>query len=82
MSQQKVHIVLWKEDDQWVAWCIEFDVASQGDNEEHALAMIQEAVELHTEDMSPEEVEQVYIPVDSPPIVREITVRAPAVLNR
>jgi predicted RNase H-like HicB family nuclease len=82
MSEQKVHIVLWKEGDDWVAWCLEFDVASQGESEEHALAMIREAVELHTEDMSGEELERIYIPVDSSPIVREINVSAPAVLNR
>ncbi len=82
MAQQKVHVVLWLEGDQWVAWCLEYDVASQGDSQEHALAMIQEAVELHIEDMTVEELERASIPVESPPIVREITVRAPALLNR
>ena len=82
MVQQKVHIVLWKEEDQWVAWCLEYDVASQGDTEEHALAMIQEAVELHIEDMTPDDLERIFIPVDSFPLVREIDIRAPAVLNR
>lgn len=84
MSEQKVHIVMYRdaESDQWVAWCLEFDVASQGDSEEHALGMIREAVDLHIEDMTPEELEQIYIPVDSEPVVREISVRAPAILNR
>ncbi len=82
MVQQKVHIVLWQEGDQWVAWCLEYDVASQGDSEEHALAMIREAVELHIEDMTREELERVSIPVDSFPLVRELDIRAPAVLNR
>ena len=47
-----------------------------------ALAMIQEAVELHIEDMTREDLERVSIPVDSTPIVREINIRAPTVLNR
>lgn len=84
MAQQKVHIVLYKdnESNQWVAWCLEYDVATQGDSEEHALEMIKEAVELHIEDMTAEELEQAFIPVDSMPIVRELTVRAPAILKR
>lgn len=82
MAQQKVHVVLWKDGDQWVAWCLEYDVASQGDSEQHAMAMIQEAVELHIEDMTSEELEQTFIPVESTPIVREMTIRAPAILNR
>lgn len=82
MMQQKLHVVLWRDGDQWVAWCLEYDVASQGDSEEHAMAMIQEAVELYIEDMSGEELERAYIPVESTPIVREMTIRAPAVLHR
>ncbi|MDP2936467.1 MAG: type II toxin-antitoxin system HicB family antitoxin [Dehalococcoidia bacterium] len=82
MAQQNVHVVLWKECDQWVAWCLEYDVASQGDSEDHAMAMIQEAVELHIEDMSQEELERVFIPVDSTPVVRETIVRATAILKR
>lgn len=84
MAQQKVHVVLYKgkESDQWVAWCLEYDVASQGDSEEQAMEMIKEAVELHIEDMTPDELERAFIPVDSTPIVREMTIRAPAILNR
>jgi len=84
MADQKVHAVIYRDDEtrQWVAVCLEYDVASQGDSEEHAMNMIREAVELHIEDMSPEELEQAYVPVDSEPVVRELTIRAPAVLNR
>lgn len=82
MVQQKVHVVLWREGDQWVAWCLEYDVASQGVSEEDAMAMIQEAVELQIEDMSQEELESAFIPVDSMPVVREMTICAPAILNR
>lgn len=84
MSEQKVHVVIYKdaESDQYVALCLEFQVASQGDNEQHALEMIREAVELHIEDMTTAELEEIYVPVDSEPIVREISVRAPAILNR
>jgi predicted RNase H-like HicB family nuclease len=84
MAQQTVHAVIYKDadSDQWVAVCLEFDVASQGDSEDHALKMIREAVELHIEDMSAEELERAFIPVDSMPVVRELTIRAPAILKR
>jgi predicted RNase H-like HicB family nuclease len=82
MKRQKVHVVLWQDGDQWVAWCLEYDVASQGNSEQHALEMIQEAVELHIEDMTPEELDRAFIPVESTPVVREMTIRAPAILQR
>ena len=82
MAEQGVHVVLWRDGDHWVAWCLEYDVASQGDSEEHAMEMIHEAVELHIEDMTAEELERAFIPVDSEPLVREMTIRAPALLNR
>ena len=49
MTEQTLHAVIYKdaESDQWVALCLEYDIATQGDSEEHALEMIQEAVELH-----------------------------------
>ena len=81
MGKQQVHVILFREGDDWVAKCIEYGVASQGDSEEQAMAMIQEAVELHIEDMTPEELERIYIPVDSTPLVRELTIRAPSLLN-
>jgi predicted RNase H-like HicB family nuclease len=81
MAKQKVHVVVFKEGDDWVANCLEYDVASQGDSEEHALAMIREAVELHIEDLTPEDLERIYIPVDSTPVVRELTIRAPSLFN-
>ena len=81
MGNQKVHIVLFREGDDWVADCIEYSVASQGVSEEHAMAMIQEAVELHVEDLNPEELERIYVPVDSTPVVRELIIRAPSLLN-
>ena len=38
---------VWQEDDCFVAQCLELDVASQGENEEQALAGLKEALELH-----------------------------------
>jgi len=81
MGQQKVHVVLWQDGDQWVAWCLEYDVASQGNSEQHAMEMIQEAVELHIEDMTREELEGEFIPVECTPVVREMTIRVPAILK-
>jgi predicted RNase H-like HicB family nuclease len=39
-----------KEDDWYVAQCLEVDVASQGETEEEALANLREALELHFEE--------------------------------
>jgi predicted RNase H-like HicB family nuclease len=84
MAEQNVHAVIHKDEEsgQWVAVCLEYDIATQGDSEAHALEMIREAVELHIEDMSAEELEKAFIPVDSMPVVRELTIRAPAILKR
>jgi predicted RNase H-like HicB family nuclease len=40
---------VWREGDWCVAQCLEVDVASQGRNEEEALANLKEALELHFE---------------------------------
>ncbi len=40
---------LWHEDKWVIAQCLEVDVASQGQNEEEALANLQEALALHFE---------------------------------
>jgi len=45
----KLSAVLWREEDQWIALCPELDVVSQGDNPEHALKMLKEAVEAYIE---------------------------------
>ena len=38
---------VWREDDWYVAQCIEVDVASQGETEEEALENLRDALELH-----------------------------------
>ena len=83
MPKQSLHAVIYKDanSEQWVAVCLEYDVATQGDSEQHAFEMIQEAVELHIEDMTKEELERIYIPVGSEPLVRNFEVRAPAILH-
>jgi predicted RNase H-like HicB family nuclease len=40
---------VWREDDWYVAQCLEVDVASQGETEDEALANLKEALELHFE---------------------------------
>lgn len=40
---------IWKENDIYVAQCIELDIASQGSTEEEALKNLREALELHFE---------------------------------
>ena len=82
-QQQTIHAVIYKDagSDQWVAQCLEYDVATQGDNEEHAAAMIKEAVELYLEDVEPKELELFYQPIEGHIIVREVTVDAPSLLH-
>ncbi|MHB8515672.1 MAG: type II toxin-antitoxin system HicB family antitoxin [Dehalococcoidia bacterium] len=84
MEKQTVHAVIYKDGagEGWLATCLELNVTTQGDTAEHAAEMIREAVELHIEDMTADELETLYQPVAGAPIVREITIDAPALLHR
>jgi predicted RNase H-like HicB family nuclease len=83
MTKQKIHAVIYRdaESDQWVAVCLEFNVASQGDSEEHAKEMIKEAVELHLEDADRAEIELLYQPIEGEPRVHELMINAPSLLH-
>ena len=83
MEKQTVHAVIYKDagSDQWVAHCIEYDVATQGDTEQHALAMIKEAVELHLEDRDLADERLFYQPVEGKVSVCEVVVDAPTLLH-
>ena len=52
----KFTAVLRREEDQYVAFAPELDIASQGDNAEEALANLREAVSLFLESASPDEI--------------------------
>jgi len=61
--------VVWKEDDMYVSWCPDLDVASQGKTVEEALNNLKEAIELYLED------EDAQIPSEkSSPIVATVSV--------
>ena len=83
MAEQNVHAVIYKDaqSDQWVAVCLEYDVVTQGDSEEHALEMIKEAVELHLEDMSAEEIEALHQEIEGEPRMHEVSIHAPSLLR-
>jgi predicted RNase H-like HicB family nuclease len=83
MLEQEVHGVVFKDapSGQWVAMCLEYDVVTQGDSEDHAFEMLKEAVEIHLAGIDPLELEQSHQPVDSEPVTRRIRVRAPALLH-
>ncbi len=49
MKQISFSAVVNQEGDWFVAQCLEYDIASQGETEESALANLREAVELHFE---------------------------------
>jgi predicted RNase H-like HicB family nuclease len=83
MNTREFHAVIYKgrASDQWVAFCVEYDIASQGDSPEHALEMIQEAVEGHLELASRDSLEQIDNEVGSEPVIKKFSVRAPALLD-
>ena len=84
MAQQQIHAVIFKDadSDQWVAMCLEYDVTTQGDSEEHAKAMLKEAVELYLEDISKEEFEVLYQAIEGEPRIHTLSVNAPSLLHR
>jgi predicted RNase H-like HicB family nuclease len=60
---QTLHLtaVIRQEDDAFVSFCPELDIASQGDSIEQAKANLKEAVELFYECASPDEIEHRYM---------------------
>jgi predicted RNase H-like HicB family nuclease len=50
MKSGNFHSVIWKEDNWFVARCVEVNVASQGKNRKEAVANLREALELYFED--------------------------------
>ena len=82
MEKQTIHAVIYKdaESDQWVAHCIEYDIATQGDNEDDAVAMIKEAVELYLEDVDRSDEHMFFQPVDGEVSVHEVAIDAPSIL--
>ena len=83
MGKLNLHAVIYKDaqSSQWVALCVEYDIASAGDSETHAIEMLQEAVELHLEDITREELDTIDNKVGSEPEIRTFSVRAPAILT-
>ncbi|MCD4842155.1 MAG: type II toxin-antitoxin system HicB family antitoxin [Methanosarcinales archaeon] len=47
---QKFSAIVHKENDWYVSWCLDIDIASQGKTVEEAVANLKEAVELYLED--------------------------------
>jgi predicted RNase H-like HicB family nuclease len=84
MDKRMLHAVVYKDSqtEDWVAHCVEYDITSSGDSPEHALEMIQEAVELHFEGATPEIIDQIDNEVGSEPLIKAFAVRAPALLDR
>lgn len=52
-------VVLIPEGKSYSAWCPELDVASQGGTVNEAVANLKEALELHLECLSPEELQEI-----------------------
>ncbi len=52
-------VVVIPEGKTYSSWCPDVDVASQGDSVEEAIANLKEAIELHLECLSPEELQEI-----------------------
>ena len=48
---RRLHYTLYREDSDYVAQCLDYDVSSFGASEEEALANLKEALELYLEDL-------------------------------
>ena len=53
MKNQTFTASIWREDDWFIAQCLEVDIASQGENEQEALDNLAEALELYFEAPQP-----------------------------
>ena len=53
MKTQTFTASVWREDNWFIAQCLEVDIASQGENEESALDNLAEALELYFESPQP-----------------------------
>jgi predicted RNase H-like HicB family nuclease len=84
MAMRDLHAVVCRGEGSgaWVAFCVEYDIASQGDSEQQALEMLTEAVELHLEDITPEQLEVIDNEVGSVPVIKRFSVNAPAILHK
>jgi predicted RNase H-like HicB family nuclease len=80
MAQRELHGVIYRglASGDWVAFCVEYDISSQGDSPEHALEMLAEAVEGHFEVASPEAIESIDNEVGSEPVIKKFSIHAPA----
>ncbi len=50
--------VIRRQDDAWISWCPEIDIASQGDTIEQAKANLKEVVELYVETAKESEIKE------------------------
>jgi predicted RNase H-like HicB family nuclease len=83
MARQMIHAVIFKdaESDQWVAKSLEYDVTTQGESEEHAKAMLKEAVAPYLEDRFLGELEILSQRVEGEPRLHTLSIDAPSLLR-
>jgi len=63
MNKIDLKNVVWKEGDTYVAWNINTSVSSFGDTRKEALESLQEALELHLEDVPLSKIQKVDRPI-------------------
>lgn len=54
-AMRTFHYTVYREDDDFVAQCLDFDVSSFGATEQEAIRNLKEAIELYLEDLPPTE---------------------------
>lgn len=65
MNNIPLKIVVWKEGDQYVAWCLNNSISSFGDSKQDSIESLKEALSLYFEEASVEDL----TPVEKPDIV-------------
>lgn len=66
---KRVHSIVWKEDNLYVAKTLEVEVASQGKTEKEALSNLKEALELYFEDNT-----EVELPLVKKPKIQDLSI--------
>lgn len=58
---KKDNIIIEKEDNWYIAKCIDTNVASQGKTQEEAIANLKEAIELYMQNEEPEQPKSIFV---------------------
>ncbi len=67
----RLHIVFYKEDDAWIAHCLEFDLAGDGKTKEDAVSSLNESIAIQVDEtLRSGNLDNLFFPAD--PDIREL----------